>query len=268
MALAVGTMAATILANITSDRTIWSASAFALCNAGEALFVAWLIERYFGAEFNLGRLRQVLGLFAAAIVGTAASGVAATVAYRFLHSPDASVFTTWQHWFASDAIGIITVAPSIIGLTSIVRAPPSRRELVEGGAALASVVALLGIIIFMPPASWGIELPVELLFPVLLWLTASCGPVFTAVAVFMVSLAFVCSVTFQFGLFSNVEPLTNAQILGVQGDILGVAIFAYVLAALFEERRQREAAVIRNEARLQKALTAGGVAAFEWGCAV
>jgi integral membrane sensor domain MASE1 len=57
--VAVGTMAATILANITSDRTIWSASAFALCNAGEALFVAWLIERYFGAEFNLGRLRQV-----------------------------------------------------------------------------------------------------------------------------------------------------------------------------------------------------------------
>jgi PAS domain S-box-containing protein len=262
--VAVGTMAATIVANLTSDRTIWSASAFALCNAGEALFVAWLIERYFGADFNLGRLRQVLGLLAAAIIGTAASGIAATVAYRLLHSPDASVFTTWQHWFASDAIGIITVAPSIIGLASAVRAPPSRRELVEGAAALASVAAVLGIIIFLPPASWGIELPVELLFPVLLWLTARCGPVFTAVAVFVVSLAFVCSVTFQLGLFNNVDPLTNEQILGVQGDILGVAIFTYVLAALFEERRQREAVVMRNEARLQKALTAGGVAAFDW----
>ena len=251
--VAVGTIAATIVANLTSDRTIWSASAFALCNAGEALFVAWLIERYFGAEFNLGKLRQVLGLLAAAIIGTAVSGVAATVAYRFLHNPDASIFITWQHWFASDAIGIITVAPSIVGLASAVRAPPCRRELVEGAAALASVTAVLAIIIFLSPASWGIEVPVELLFPVLLWFTARCGPAFTAAAVFALSLAFVCSVAFQFGLFNNLDPLTNEHFLGVQGDILGVAIFAYVLAALFEERRKREALVKRNEARLQKA---------------
>jgi PAS domain-containing protein len=145
-----------------------------------------------------------------------------------------------------------------------VRAPPCRRELVEGTAALASVTAVLAIIIFLPPASWGIEVPVELLFPVLLWLTARCGPVFTAAAVFVVSLAFVCSVTFQLGLFNNIEPLTNEHFLGVQGDILGVAIFAYVLAAVFEERRKREALVKKNEARLQKALMAGGVAAFEW----
>jgi PAS domain S-box-containing protein len=262
--VAVGTIAATIVANLTSDRTIWSASVFALCNAGEALLVAWLIERFFGAEFNLGRLRQVLGLLVAAIIGTAASGIPATAAYRLLHSPDASVFITWQHWFASDAIGIITIAPSIIGLASALRAPPSRRELVEGAAGLASLAVVLAIIIFLPPASWGIEVPVELLFPVLLWLTARCGPVFTAAAVFGVSLAFVCSVTFQLGLFSNVLPLTNEHILGVQGDILGVAIFAYILAALFEERRQREAAVMKNEARLQNALVAGGVAAFDW----
>src|SRR6185503_16423682 len=40
--VAVGTMAATIVANLTGDRHIWSALAFALCNAGEALLTAWL----------------------------------------------------------------------------------------------------------------------------------------------------------------------------------------------------------------------------------
>jgi len=261
--VAIGTMAATIMANLTSDRTIWNAIASALCNAGEALFVAWLIERYFGVGFSLGRLRQVLGLLAAAIVATAASGVPATVAYRVLQSPDAPVFTTWQHWVASDAIGIITVAPSIIGFASAEREPPLWRELVEGAVALVLVAALMGIIVFLPPASWGIELPVELLFPVLLWLTARCRPFFAAVAVLVVSLVIVCSATFHLGLFNNVHLSTN-EILGVQGDIVGVAIFAFVLAALFEERRQHETVVMQNEARLQKALAAGGVAAFDW----
>src|SRR5262245_65181169 len=41
--VAVGVIVATIAANLTSDRNIWSSSVFALCNAGEALLIAWLI---------------------------------------------------------------------------------------------------------------------------------------------------------------------------------------------------------------------------------
>src|SRR5262245_8793576 len=44
--VAIGTMVATIVANLTGDRSVWSAFSFALCNAGEALLIAWLIERY------------------------------------------------------------------------------------------------------------------------------------------------------------------------------------------------------------------------------
>src|ERR1700742_1197261 len=39
-----GTMAATIAANLSGDRDIWSAALFAVCNAGEAVLAAWLIE--------------------------------------------------------------------------------------------------------------------------------------------------------------------------------------------------------------------------------
>jgi hypothetical protein len=35
--VAAGTMVATIAANLTGDRNVWSATAFALCNAGEAV---------------------------------------------------------------------------------------------------------------------------------------------------------------------------------------------------------------------------------------
>src|SRR5208282_5693987 len=76
-----GAMVATIVANLLGDRSIWSAVVFAVCNAGEAVIVAGLIERYFGSSFSLDTLRQVLGLLAAAVVGTAISGIGGTLGY-------------------------------------------------------------------------------------------------------------------------------------------------------------------------------------------
>src|SRR5438552_11001273 len=66
----IGTMAATIAANLLGDRNLLSSVSFAACNASEALLTAGLIERYFGAGFSLERLRSVLGLLIAAVVGT------------------------------------------------------------------------------------------------------------------------------------------------------------------------------------------------------
>ena len=153
--VAVGTMAATIVANLMGDRSIWSSFAFALLNAGEALFAAWLIERYFGSKFSLGRLRHVLGLFGVAITATAVSGIGGAAVFELLHSPDAPALnpalTVFKHWFTSDAIGIITVAPLIIGIASAVRAPPPHREILEGVAALAMVAAATGTIISLRP---------------------------------------------------------------------------------------------------------------------
>ena len=262
--VAVGTIVATLVANLTGDRNVWSAFAFALCNAGEALLTAWLIERYFGSNFSLDRLRHVLGLVAAAIVGTSASGVVATVAYKLLHSPAASALITWQHWVASDALGIITVAPLVIGLAWALRKPPPRSELIEGTVALAALAAMTGMIVSMPSEPWGALVPVALLFPLLLWLSARCRPVFASGAAFIVSLTIVWAITFGVGHFGNPGLAMDDRILGAQSTILGVAICAFVLAALFAERRQHEAVLKESEARLQEALAAGAVTAFEW----
>ena len=88
--VAVGVIAATIPANLMGDRNLPAAIGFALCNAAEALITAGLIYRYFGANFRLGRLQAVLGLLAAAVLGTAASGIGGAVVYKLFHSPDTS----------------------------------------------------------------------------------------------------------------------------------------------------------------------------------
>src|SRR5262245_19326740 len=54
-AVVAGTMVATIVANLLGDRNLLSSMVFAVCNAGEALLAAALIERFFSSPFNLDR---------------------------------------------------------------------------------------------------------------------------------------------------------------------------------------------------------------------
>src|SRR5262252_1105507 len=253
--VAAGAMAATVVANLMGDRTLFSAVVFGLCNAGEALLTAWLIERYFGSDFNLGKLSHALGMLVCALAATAVSGIGGTAGFLYFHSPNAPILTIWQHWFASDAIGIITVAPLIIGFASAAQQPPSRRGFVEGIAALVALVILGGFVIFLPQGFWGTVVPVALLFPMLLWLAARCHPVFAATAVFISGLTTVLATTFSIGFFGDASLPISERVLGAQTSILAVSFCVFVLVALFAERRLHETALVASGARLQEALT-------------
>jgi PAS domain S-box-containing protein len=253
--VAAGTIVATVVANILGDRTLLSATVFALCNAGEALTVGWLIEHYFGAHFSLDKLSHVLGLLAAAVVATVISGVGGTAGFLYFHSSTAPVLTTWQHWFASDALGIVTVAPLIIEFTSAARAPPTPPERTEGFVALAILAVLAGFVVYLPQGLWGTVVPIAMLFPMLLWLAARCRPVFTAAAAFVIALAIVWTTTFGIGVFGDASFPIAERILAAQASILAISLCAFVLAALFAERRQHETVLVKSGTQLQKALT-------------
>ena len=139
MPVAVGVIAATFAANILVDRSLLSAVAFGLCNAVEALLVMWLIERWFGPRFNLDNLRRVLGFLAAAAVATATAALGASGAMKLFGPSTAEFLDVWEVWFASDALGVITVAPLLIGVAAAMRDAPSWRELLEGTFAVAIV---------------------------------------------------------------------------------------------------------------------------------
>lgn len=256
--VAIGVVVATIAADLTGDRNFLSSGIFALSDAGEALLVAWIIERYIGSDFSLGRLHHVLGLLGAVIIGTTVSGVGGILGYKLGDNPEDPAWTVWRHWVASDTIGIVAVAPLVIGLVAALRAPPLRRELIEGIAATIAVVATAGIIIFMLPADWWqMYTAVVLLFPVVLWVSARCRPEFVAAAVFFVAIMVMAAVTFRLGNFGIAASSIDAGITSAQITIASTAFCAFIVSALFAERRQHETA-------LQEVLAAGAVIVFEW----
>ena len=236
--VAVGVTVATIVIHQLIADPLWAGMALGLSNAAEAVITAGLIERYFGADFSIDRLRQVLGLLVAAIVGTAVSGIGGAVTYRLFNGPSAEMLTTWQHWFASDAIGIVIVAPLVIELAAAVRQPPPRSELIDGAVALAALAVMTAISIALPQEPWETVVPVALLFPILMWITGRCRPVFAAAAAFLVSITVVSTAVLGLGHFGDASLPFADRIPEAQAVILFVALGAYILAALFAERRE------------------------------
>ena len=247
----IGTMIATIVANLLGDRNLWGAVLFGLCNATEAVLAAWLIGQFFGPDFRLSKLSNVVGLIAAAIAGTAVSGIGGAMTFKLFHSATAPILTTWYHWFASDALGIITVAPLLIELASAARDRPPASELVEGTLAVAALALVSALAIFLQSELLANVGPVAVLLAPLLWLAARCLPVFAAAAALIISLSIVWTTTFGIGYFGNPDIPMNERVLAAQVSILLVTIGASVLAALFAEirdkRRLAEAALHASE---------------------
>jgi signal transduction histidine kinase len=248
--LAAGVIGASVAVHYAEP--LWASVSLGLSNAAEALLIAGLIQHYFGTDFRLDRLGQVLGLLAAALVGTAVSGVGGAVTYRLLQGPSADMLVTWHHWFASDIVGIVAVAPLVIGLAAALTQPPPRSELRQSGAALVALAAMTVVILSLGQEAWDTILPIAWLLPILLWLAARSRPVFAAAAAFIASSAIVWTTIFGIGHFGDSTLSIANRILEAQACILFVALSANVAAALFAERRASEERLVHSNMLLER----------------
>jgi len=237
---------------VVLERGIWLSTIFAACDVAEPIIIAGLIARYFGDDFALDQLRKVFGFLVATIAGTIPSSLGGAVSSRLFLGPKTEILTTWLHWWTGVAVGVVTVAPVIIGFSAALREPPPRSEWIEGSAGLLTLAAMTGVVLSLPEQLWETVVPGALLFPMLLWLAARCRPVFAAAGVLMVSVAIAWTTIFEIGHFANPGLTVEYRIVQAQAVILAAAIGAQVLAALFAERRASEAHLARANAMLER----------------
>jgi two-component sensor histidine kinase/integral membrane sensor domain MASE1 len=236
-----GTIAATILANLVGDRNILTSIVFGACNAGEAVLVAGLVERTFTSPFRLDALNHVMGLVAAAIVGPAASGIGAALGFLLFHSSAASPLTIWWHWFASDAIGIITVAPLFIEIPTLFTENAVRaKELFEGLLALLILAVVVGVVVQMQNDIWAGEKAIAAVVPFLLWIAVRCRPAFAAAAALVCSIGVFWTTVFGIGFFGDPSLPIGERALPAQASAFALSVFELTLAALFAERKRAE----------------------------
>jgi PAS domain S-box-containing protein len=261
--VATGVIAATVAANLLSDRSVSGALAFGLCNAVEALMVFWLIKLWFGPVFSLDTLRRVVGFFVAAAIATAAAALGAAGAMKLFGPSTATVFDVWEVWFASDLLGIITVAPVLIGSAAVLREAPPWREVLEGTLGVAAVAVTSGFALALLTGPWSLLAPASFLFPLLLWLGSRCRPVFAAAAALTVAGTIVWAAIVGSSRYSGPRLGIAEHVVAAQLAMLGFSLTALALAALFEERRRHLVALGESAARLQSSLDAANVIAWD-----
>ena len=86
VAVVVGVVVGTVAANLISDRHLVTSLLKGFCNAGEAVLVAWILDRWFGRPFNFDRIRRVIGFFAAAAVAAATSAIGGALTMTTFHA--------------------------------------------------------------------------------------------------------------------------------------------------------------------------------------
>jgi PAS domain S-box-containing protein len=261
--VAAGVIVASAAVALLTDRNVWTALAFGFCNAGEALLVMWLIERCFGTGFNLDSVRRVLGFLAVAALAPALAAIGASGAMQLFCSSTAGFLDIWKVWFASDALGIIAVAPLLIGVPAAVRDPPSWRELLEGTLAIISVAVVNGLALAFLSGPWSLMAPGMFLFPLLLWVSSRCRPVFAAAAAFCIAAIIVWTTIHEFGRYGDPTRAISDRVIAAQVAILGATLAALALAAVFAERRRHEMAVGEIDARLRSSLDAANVVVWD-----
>jgi len=258
--LAVAVFLATAASNLMIGRNPWLAMVFGLLNAFQTLFAAWLLERWFGRSFDLESVQRVLAFLAATAVGSAVAAAGAAVAIA-IYSPTISPLKVWGLWFAACSLGIVTVAPLLIGLGGAMRERLARHEQIEGWAGLLVVGVVTAFLVSLPDGPWATALPEALVFPFLLWIAIRCRPVFAAGAALTVGLTIIASATLNIGYFEPGKPIAD-RILSAQIFVFMESILVVLLAAVFAERRRSEQAVKQVAERLQLALDGAVLGAF------
>lgn len=245
--LVVGIVAGAAAASIISDRSPITSLLGSICSAGEAVFVAWLLERWYGRAFAFSDLPRVAAFLAAAGMAATAFATVGAAATIWL-DPAAPLFDVWRVWLLSNGIGIVVVAPLIIELARAWREPPSRMEMTEGVAVLA-LLALVAIYVHIhPTSSWVSFSPDAFTLPALLWLAVRCSPPFAMAGSFLVSISAICTTTLGIGHLSDTGLPIIERVHGVQTSVMVTTAYTLVLIALFSERRLRAAVLEhRNE---------------------
>ena len=122
-------------------------------------------------------------------------------------------------------VGIVVVAPLVVGLDQLWRDRPSQGEWIEGLGALALLSLTSLYIVSQPAGSWVAYSPGALVLPFLLWLPARCRPAFAIAGAFVASAAVLLGTIFEIGRFGDANVAIAERVKGAQAAMMVVTLY-------------------------------------------
>lgn len=181
----------------------------------EAGLAATVLERLVGRPWALDRWRTVAVFVLAALVAPALVGVGVVLAHKLVDDSSGSVATLWWTWAGPHALGILSVAPAVIGFR-YAAAPMAGRHVPT--AALAAIVTLLFVVggTLLPGPSTAAFL-LLLLGPVVGWAFLRASPGNMALVLLAIAAVVLAQATNDTGFLADArlagQLLTGATVI-------------------------------------------------------
>lgn len=257
--VAIGTVAATLAANLAFGRDPVLSLTFGLLNAAEALAVAWVLTHLPKRREIFPRLMEIFSFFLAAAISTAMAAAAAASVLQAYAGSSTPWPDIWWVWFLSDFIGVAVVAPLVIASATLIQTPARHHD---WSMDIALLLLLLGtswhaLTIRLGSNSWLAVAPGTTVLPILIWLSARGQPIVPAIAVVLLASVMAVAATLGFGRYGDPDIPAATRVLAAQATLGAVSLVTLVVSALFDERRTAEARIRTGERRL--AITADAV---------
>jgi PAS domain S-box-containing protein len=250
--LACSEFVAVLVVNLRTGTDIGPAIMFAVLNTTESLIVAACAERLMGPRREFDRLTHALGFIGAALIGPAITAIGVALVFP-IYDADASRLALWRIWVEADVIGILTFAPLVIALPSLLRDRPPPPVVAEGVLLLlvlagASAYMYIGLEANSGPFRM---LPLStLLFPLILWTAARTPLAFATAGIGVVALVIVYCVVNGLGRYGDPAFPLPDRIVAAQLAMLTISIVTLAIATLFGERKRAEASLREANAQL------------------
>jgi len=233
--IVLGGVLGSILSDLQSGYGLLLAIAAALANATEtfvaASFVMWRIKR----PLTLTRLREIGELtIGASVLSNAATAVlGAVVLHLGFKMPFAKA---WLVWWVGDGLGMLIVAPVVIGVVGAFR--DRRFDLRSAGEVAVVFIGLAAItqLTLGPSMVWAQGLGPYAAFPLLLWAGLRFGPLGAASAILVVAAISTWNAALGLGPFAG-GSLSPVQTAMQTYSFLAVAsLCGLIPAAVVDER--------------------------------
>jgi len=241
------------LVNLTTAGNIFTSFGIAAGNTLEAVFGAWLIQRFAGGARVFERAYDVFKFALAVAFSTLVSptigltGLAMAGFANWANYPD-----IWLTWWLGDLGGVVMFAPFLV----LWLAHPFRRINPARDVEVAILLLLLTLLSEIVFGGWFSistrNYPIAfLLGPVVVWTSFRLSARETATGLFVLSAIAIWGTLQRYGPFVRTDP--NQSLLILQSFNIITTITAIALAAGMAERRRAEAAIEEQRATVEAA---------------
>ena len=237
--------------------------AFCCGNSLEALTGAWLVRRFVAHCPTLNSLKEVLGLTAfSAVLSTTLSATIGAVTLTRL-AGDAAWVKTWGLWWSGDAVGVLLIAPLVLGWAGAFRQPfqwPQPGRLAEGLA-----IAAAGITCAWFAGSAGLHTQTGwkyLVMPLILWAALRFGLRGVSMSSFIVAAVFSWHVMRHSTSLDDLSLPNAPPVIALQVFLAAIALMGLVLSSVFSERKQTERALRESTQVLEESQRVAGLGSY------